>query len=187
MTIQRTAVDRNAIPTALLDSVKQHLRVRHARDDALITRYIASAVSLIERKCNVTMDPTVYVCTADELGHPPMQECTWSLPVNNVHKVEVNDEQTPPVDHAAAFQLWNPDYGGNGYSYLVAINGTRIQASWTLKLEAGLVTPADDMSPAFFALLARMVGSLYETREASAELYGDSWADELAALWRPCA
>lgn len=201
MTIQRITVDHGVLPDAMLDEMKAHLRVKHVRDDMLIKNYTAAAIGMIERKCNVSLDPATYVCTGDELVRSAMSPIplrlrsptapTWSktsytLPLNNVSKATVNDDAEPPVDHSADFTVWNPDFGGNGGSFLVPAANVLgpVNANWLVELEVGLLDP-DDLAPAFFALVARMTGSFYENREASAALWAETWDAELMGLWRP--
>ncbi len=200
MTINRTAVDHTALPDALLPMVKEHCRVRHDRDDQLITSYIASAVGLIERQCNVSLDPATYTCTGDELRRrgplqglgrwripaTPATATSYALPMNNVRTAVVTDAGEPPVDHSTEYELWNPDFGGNGASYLVQqVPSTEaLCPNWLVELEVGILKP-EDLAPAVSILIARMTASLYENREASSALWADTWAAELTALWRP--
>lgn len=188
MTINRKTVDHAALPALLLPQMKEHLRVRHDRDDGLITTYIASAIGLIERKCNVSLDPATVIATADELrrcGYLALGGQSYLLPLNNVRSALVTDATA--TDLSDDFEVWNPDFGGNGSSFLVdRTSGWLIGAGWLLELEVG-VDDATKLAPAFFALIGRMTGSLYENREASSALFEDTWASELMGLWRPCA
>ena len=89
------------------------------------------------------------------------------------------------VDISAGFQLWSADPGGNGASYLLGLEGYCLPyGAQITSLKVGVET-ADTLAPAFFAAIARITGSLYENREASAELMASGFDDELAALWRP--
>ena len=188
MSIQRLTVDRAALPAELLPVIKEHLRVRHTRDDALITTYTAAAISLIERQCNVTLDPATYLVSLDELTGQVGGWLwrSWVLPVNNVSALVVNDGQTPPGDYSASFDVWNADPGGNANSLVVSTGGAQLGTGWTLTLTAG-VAAAADLAPSFLALISRMVGSLYEQREASSPLWAETWAAELSSMWRPTA
>jgi hypothetical protein len=190
MTITRTAVDHDVLPAALLPMVKEHLRVRHDRDDTLITSYIASAIGLLERQCNIALEPASYVCTADELNPgavgPQRPLLSYALPLNNVRVATLTDEAAePPADHSDEFELWNPDFGGNGSSYLVQVAPpVPLALGWLVELDVGVLDSAD-LAPAVAVLIARMTGALYENREASAALWADTWAAEVQALWRP--
>jgi hypothetical protein len=190
MTLQRTTIDRDVLPVALLDAMKAHMRVDHARDDDLIKTYIAAAIGLVEHKCNVSLDPATYIASADELtvSTVRVREAALVLPLNNVRAVTIDDGATPPTDLSDAFTLWNPDFGGNGASYLVAatVNAPTPRTDWVLELTVGIEDP-DTLAPAFFALIARLAGSLYENREASVALWASTWDSELAAFWRPSA
>lgn len=190
MTLQRITVDTSTLPAALLEPVKEHLRVRHTRDDALITGFIAAALGLLERKCNVSLFAASYLATADELrggvALPWPKQPAYTLPLNNVHTVTVTDDAEPPVDQSDNFSVWNPDFGGSGSSWLVGVAGLRITPGWQLALDVGL-EDVKDLAPDFLALVGRATGALYENREASVTLWADSWEAELAALWRPSA
>lgn len=190
--MQRTAVDTTKIPTALLPRIKEHLRVRHTRDDALIADYIAAAVGLLERGCNVSLDPATYIGTTSHgvawCAHYPTTPAqhAYSLPLNNVRTAKINDGATPPNDYTGDYEVWNADFGGNGSSFLVGTGGRLLAPGWVIELDVGLDDPAK-LAPAFFALIARMTGSLYENREAASALWADTWKAELIALWRPSA
>jgi len=196
MSIERVSVDRQVLPDLLLDQIKAHMRVEHARDDALIRVYIAAAVGLIESKCNVNLDPAEYVVTGDELRHSPTTyawrggAARWTLPQNNVRAFTMHDSSaTDAADISAEFTLWNADFGGSASSYLVGAatsTARAVPSQAVLALEVGILD-ADDLAPGFFALIARLSGSMYENREASSALWADTFADELVALWRPSA
>jgi hypothetical protein len=197
MSIERVSVDRQVLPDLLLDQIKAHMRVEHARDDALIRVYIAAAVGLIESKCNVNLDPAEYVVTGDEVHQSPTQvawrggAARWTLPQHNVRSFTMQDSSAfDAADITDDYTLWNADFGGSASSYLVSVG---VGPSWrnvpsqaVLELQVGILDAAD-LAPGFFALIARLSGSMYENREASSALWADTFADELVALWRPSA
>lgn len=196
MTIECTSVDRDVLPDALLDGMKAHIRVEHARDDVLLRTYTAAAIGLVESRCNVSINPAAYVVTGDELqASAPrwlaglgMRPC-WVLPRNNVQTMVVLDSaDAGAADISDQFELWNPELGGSASSYLVGLGTPPAcpPAAAMLSLEVGLEDPAD-LAPAFFVLIARLVGSMYENREASVALWADTFAEELGAAWRPGA
>ena len=187
MSVNRISVDRAALPALMLDSIKEHCRVRHVRDDGLLTTYIAAAIGLVERKCNVSLNPATYVVSPDSLrcvGSLPISGTwrqAWQLPPNNVREVVVTDAAA--ADISDGFELWAPDPGGSSSSYLAAVDGAAMPADAMLTLEVGAEDPAD-LAPEFFSLIARLTGSQYENREASLGLMGDGFDEELIALWR---
>lgn len=63
MTITVVTKDIEALPAELLPLVKQHCRVDHAEDDALLTSIIARAIGHFESKKGVTVNPTAVVWT----------------------------------------------------------------------------------------------------------------------------
>jgi len=186
--INRTSVDRLALPGALLPIIKDQARVRHDRDDTLLTSHISSAIGLCERLCNVSLDPAEYVCSADEVWSCQQLRPTptrWLLPLNNVRGFIVTNGD-PVEDLSAGFTLWNPDYGGNASSYLQSVSGATMPWTSGLALKVGIEDPTE-MSPAFLSLIARMASSMYENREATGELWSGNFSAELLALWRPYA
>jgi hypothetical protein len=191
--IDRISLDVAMLPAALLDKIKAHCRVDHTRDDPILLDYIAAAISTIERKCNVNLNPAEYVVTGDSMTFSgPMRyhgrTCRgWPLPPNNVMSLTIVQSDDPAApDITADYELWNPDYGGNASSYLVGTTATSLPASAVLSLGVGVTDPVD-LAPAFFVLIARLTASIYENREASSELWADTFAEEIASLWRPSA
>jgi hypothetical protein len=194
MSIQRLDVSYAPLPAALLDSIKAHLRVEHDRDDTLIRAYISAAIGICERKCNVSLNPAEYMVTLDELRPrgPKLWaggtwRHSWLLPLNNVREFELLDSATPPNDLSANFELWNADPGGNGSSYLLGLDGYYLPTGAQITSLTVGVLDQETLAPAFFSLIARITGSLYENREASTDLVGDGFDSELIALWRPDA
>jgi hypothetical protein len=193
MTIERLSVERTALPDALLDRIKAHLRVEFTRDDALIHTYTAAAINLVEMKCNVSLNPAEYVVTGDELRASGTRwgfrgaQPRWTLPVNNVRDFTLLESSDADAgDLSLEFELWSPDFGGGAASYLVSVAGRAMPSAGIVQLTVGVDDPTE-LAPAFFSLIARLTGSLYENREASTALWADTFADELATLWRPSA
>lgn len=192
MSIDRISVDTATLPTALLPTAKAHARVEHTRDDPLFITYIAASISMIERKCNVSLNPAVYLMTPDELAPPtPRPACGyrmgWALPVNNANAVLIVQSGDPGApDISTDFQLWSPDYGGSASSYLVETAGQQLPGTARLTVDVG-VTNVPDLAPAFLGIILRLTASMYENREASTGLFDDTFADELVGLWRPFA
>jgi hypothetical protein len=193
MSIERVSVDRAVLPDALLDDIKAHVRVEFARDDALLRTYTAAAIGMVEAKCNVSLNPAEYVVTADELTESGSRwnfagaSGRWTLPLNNVRDFTVvASTALDAEDLTTGFQLWGPDFGGNASSFLVALGAQALPTTAILTLEVGLEDAAD-LAPGFFALIARLAGSMYENREASTALWASTFAEEMGALWRPGA
>ena len=184
--IVRTQTDLSMLPDAMLLTVKGHARVEHARDDVLLRSYTAAAISLIERKCNVSLNPATYTVSADELRYGYGLQPGWWLPLNNVHQFDATD--AAGNDIAADFLLGNMDFGGSSSSYLYPASETSpsMPCSAVLTLSVGVDDPAL-LAPEFLALILRATASLYENREASVDLWAATFASELMSMWRPCA
>jgi uncharacterized phiE125 gp8 family phage protein len=188
-------VDRAALPAALLSLAKDHCRVRHTRDDALIRQYIAQAIDAIERRCSINLNPATFAldlyvrawplcATAPAYVVPPMR---WPLPVNNVLSFTLVD--TNDVDQSAPYTIEQADIGGSAAAYLVGPNIPA--AGWKMTLDVGIDVPAAPalpaMAPAVQAAVLRLVGGYYETRESAVALVIDEFIPELAPVWRPSA
>ena len=65
--MNRLSVHRRALPGALLELVKNGPRVRHNRDSSLMLAHLASAIGLVERMCNVSLNPAEYLVSAGEV------------------------------------------------------------------------------------------------------------------------
>lgn len=186
MTLHQLSVDRTALPMALLDLAKSHLRVRHDRDDTLVGVYIAQAVDEVERRCNINLNPATFALDLYALG--PSTCAGWpvlarqALPVNNVQSFTLEDADG--LDQSAPYAIEQADLGGSASAYLV---GPAVPAAgWTMTADVG-VDNGDDMAPAVLAVVLRLVGGYYENRESPAAVVVDEFAVEMAAVWRPYA
>lgn len=190
----RTEVDFALLPGLLLDLQKQHSRVVHARDDDLIKRYVAMAIGIVERRGNINLVPATYnsagASVAQSIGYP----CCWCaqfsswgylLPFNNVREAHLLD--ATPADVTGAWTVAQQEFGANRDAYLLhPAPAMAIPAGITLELDIGLETP-DDFDPVVLAVVLRIAASLYEYREADLALTEDTFAPELAQVWRPTA
>jgi hypothetical protein len=187
------SVDRLTLPAAMLATAKEHLRVRHDRDDGLITQHLAMAISAVERRCNINVNPAVYALDAPALALAPLRPSTallwpcaasprYALPVNNVVGFTLLDADG--VDQSAGYAIEQADLGGSAAAYLVgayplaAIGGV-------LTLDVGMDAP-EQIDPAVAAAILRLTGGYYENRESPSAVVVDDFLGELAAVWRPC-
>jgi hypothetical protein len=185
------SVDRAALPDALLDVAKDHLRVRHDRDDTLIRMYVAQAIDVVERKGSINLNPSTFAIDPCALPGVAWPAQLWmpagtmgvrlSLPVNNVEAFTVTDADG--VDQSDAYEVEQADLGGSAQAYLV---GPTIAAGWAMTADVGVDDP-DKLAPAVLAVVLRLVGGYYETRESASDLTDDTFVDELVAVWRPSA
>jgi uncharacterized phiE125 gp8 family phage protein len=181
------SVDRTTLPAALLAIAKEHLRVRHTRDDLLITQYIAQAIDAVERRCSINLNPAVYAldpCTLDA-AWPCITRSGAArllLPVNNVQSFTLEDADN--ADQSVGYTIEQADMGGAFSAYLV---GPPISGSgWALALNVGVDT-LEVLSPAVTAAVLRLTGGYYENRESPSAVVADDFLSELVAVWRPGA
>ncbi len=159
-----------------LARVKDFLRIEHAREDALLDGFVATAASLceaftgrvlIERACRKTV-------AAD--GEWQRLAAT---PVKNVTAVSAL-----PADGAAAVAMTPPAYelmidaSGDGWVRGRMAGANRLRVSFV----AGMVAEAGAVPEALTQGMLRLVAHLYTHRDA-AEDKGPPAA--VAALWRP--
>ena len=183
--IERITVDTAILPDAMLLLVKAHCRVEFDRDDALLKLYTAASIGLVERKCNVSLNPATYLVSSDELRYGFGLKPGWWLPLNNVHTFTAEDAGEDITDE---FLLGNSDFGGSTSSYLFPVNDASpsMPSTALMTLQVGLDDPAL-LAPEFLALILRATASFYENREASIDLWAETFRAELMSLWRPTA
>ena len=178
-------VDRTTLPAALLIEAKEHMRVRHARDDSLISTYLGMAIAAVERRCNIRLNPATYEIDGFELR---LESCShaenrfaYRLPVNNVQAITDLIQSGGP-DQAAQYTVTQSDAGGSGNSF---ITGPSLYGNgWTLKAEVGIDDPLE-LDPAVMSCLYRIAGAYYESRESNAPVFVDDFTSELVSVWRP--
>jgi len=88
MTVTLVTQDFTALPTELLPLVKQHCRVDHTNDDALLTSIIARAIARFEQATEVTVNPTAVAWTptaadfTSDMATLPVRPATLATPVS---------------------------------------------------------------------------------------------------------
>ena len=179
------AVDRTTLPAALLIEAKEHMRVRHDRDDSLISTYLGMAIAAVERRCNIRLNPSTYEIDGFELRLDSCDHAAnafrYRLPVNNVQTITDLTQSGGP-DQAAQYTVTQSDAGGSGNSY---ITGPSLYGlGWTLTAEVGIDDPAD-LDPAVLSCLYRIAAAYYESRETNAPVFVDDFTSELLQVWRP--
>jgi uncharacterized phiE125 gp8 family phage protein len=186
-------VDRSSLPAALLDLAKQHLRVRHSRDDLLIQTYVGQAIDAIERRCSINLNPADFELEVHHLDAMPCEalpeHMQLALPVNNVRTFTLTDGDG--VDQSVSYAIEQSDLGGSGQAWLVGPPITEddwlMTAAVGIEVATGSPPPAPDIAPAVLAAVLRMTGGYYENRESSAALAVDDYLNELIPIWRPSA
>jgi uncharacterized phiE125 gp8 family phage protein len=183
-------VDRDQLPAALLELAKQHLRVRHGRDDLLIQTYLAQAIELVERRCSINLNPADFELEVHHLDAQPCrtlpEHMRLALPVNNVRTFTLTDGDG--IDQSLNYAVEQADIGGSGQAYLVGPPVTG--ADWLLTAAVGVDVPVPDqapptLAPAVLAVVLRLAAGYYENRESSSALGVDDFLGELVAIWRP--
>jgi uncharacterized phiE125 gp8 family phage protein len=182
--MNQLSVDRATLPAAMLDLAKTHLRVSHARDDALITSYLAMALATVERRCSINLNEATFDIDLHHLEttccKPVPTHVRIALPVNNVDTFTVIDGGG--ADQSADYVVEQSDIDGTGTAYLVGPPITALD--WTMLVDVGM-PDADTMSPDVLAVVLRIVAAYYENRESSSPVFVDDFASELLSIWRP--
>jgi hypothetical protein len=178
-------VDRTTLPAALLLQAKEHMRVRHDRDDTLIATYLSMGIAAVERRANINLNPTEFEIDGYELRLDSCNHAAnayrYRLPVNNAYELTAI-AQDGGADVAASYTISQSDAGGSGNSY---INGPTLYGNgWKLTVEVGIVDPLE-LDPAVLSCLYRIAGAYYEARETNAAVFVDDFTSELVSVWRP--
>jgi uncharacterized phiE125 gp8 family phage protein len=187
-------LDRDTLPPLMLDTAKAQSRIDHARDDALVTEYLAQAIDDVERLTNATLFQRTITLDTDEVW-PALPAWAWglmasdviriALPFNNVSDLIATgtDSEGNPVDVTASFSLAQVEPGGVGTAFLVGPTDATSWTGVTFQFTAGLADP-NAIAPSVRRVIYRRAAALYEYREAAlpltaAEAGGDP------GVWRP--
>jgi len=171
--------DYTALPIAMLDLARFHMRVAFLDDDETILRYLRWAISYVELFTELRIFPVEVVWTPDVVASRaqcPMQPVSTftaavdALDVSNQYRLE-RSSLTAPV-------------------WLVRIDGTDIEAGLVATLAVGYAD-ANKIPPALEGNILRTTATLYENRESISAISLDqvpTWLnDNLTGLWVPRA
>jgi len=149
MTVNIVMQDFAALPAELLPLVKQHCRVDHNSDDALMTSIIARAIARFEQANEVTVNPTAITWTPKLAD---FKNGAATLPVRPATLA------TPIADYAVVLK-WDSIHG----IPILALEGA---AADGLSVELLCGYPdADAIPPAVLDEVLRSAAHLYEHRE----------------------
>jgi len=87
MTVAVVTQDFAALPAELLPVAKEHCRIDHASDDALMTSIIARAIARFEQMTEVTVNPTAVTWTprrtdfSGDIATLPVRPATLATPL----------------------------------------------------------------------------------------------------------
>jgi hypothetical protein len=181
MSITATGLDRSALPAALLDIVKSHMRVDGTYDDVYITDAIKRAISWFERVTNVTVNPVTWEWSPGQ--------CDF---VNNV--------ATVPVSPVNSFTVTASDLTDLSAGYTIATKSTHGIGLFSLLggYAAGMIVSipsgyadANALDPGIEDAILRYTGHLYENREilvGNTEVLSPGWmSDVIFTYWYPRA
>lgn len=173
-----TAIDRDALPAALLPIAKRHLRITFADDDADITEKLQWSIAYCEKVWGSRVFPA---------------EVDWSPVITNASRYQCPLQpiasftvMSASVDVSAEYEL---ETGAPvDPVWLVHIDGTPFPADAAIGLVAGVADP-DDMDPGERGSIVRLAATLYEYRETVTGLSLDhvpQWINDLiVGSWIP--
>jgi uncharacterized phiE125 gp8 family phage protein len=178
-TIAPTGLDRAALPAALLELAKSHLRVDGTYDDVYIKDAIGRAISWFERVTNVSVNPVTWIwhpwSTAFCLGVAQVPVS----PVNTGFKVEYG-----ATDATADYELATMSMHGIG---LYAIEGAFVDGM-KVTMPSGYADLAA-LDPGITDAILRYTAHLYENREIlvpGVEAQTPGWmSDVVSTYWMP--
>lgn len=154
MTVAVVSRDLQTLPTDLLALAKQHCRVDHASDDALLTSIIARAIARFEATNEGTLNETVV------LWKPKASDFVdgrASTPVRPVKSFQAADSAAVDVTADYALELkWD------------SIHGVQIQVLAGAAVDGLAVTLTcgmDPLDPDVLDVVLRHTAHLYEHRE----------------------
>lgn len=174
--------DYDALPAAMLPTVKKHVRADDfTDDDVILTEYIAQAIGLMERFWDLTVFGSALTWTIDTSSGASKYQC----PKQPVSAFTV---KTDTVDKSSEYRLESYDLAAP--VWLVHIDGTAIPANTVATLTIGYVA-TNKMPPEMRSAIYRVAGTLYEHRESVSTLRPEQmpfWLnDVLGGLWTPRA
>jgi uncharacterized phiE125 gp8 family phage protein len=186
---KQTEVDYVTLAAAMLDDMKAQSRVYHTRDDAILQRHLAWALSTVERRANINLHAATYrsagaVATAC-YGHcwcPMAGTFGYRLPFNNVRALRLFDAED--VDITGAWAIVQERFGSNAEAYAVNPNGASAAGGAVIELDVG-VDDVAALDPAVVQAVQRIAASAYEHREAISPLTDGGFDAELMQIWRP--
>lgn len=182
----RLSIDRTALPTGLLPSVKAHCRVEFDRDDVYLTGVASRAIDLFERLTEWGVFGRTYlwsVTAAD--GSADGAAWRWLLPLAPVASIKAD---AGGVDVSAQYRIAaaSPDMRGDAWMFRDTGEPDPMPA---ITLTAGYAA-ADQMPPGVLDFVLRCSALLYENREAALMPGADMMAyanSLLAGHWLPKA
>lgn len=180
-----TAVDYAALPAALLDIAKQHMRVDFTDDDDLIERYLASAIAHVELVSGWRIFPTIVSWFPTLIS----TAYAYRTPLGPVASFLVMlDEPAPPTDISNQFAIITDTPVTP--SWLSKKDKTAFPTPITMTLNVGY-TDADKLPPNMSDVILRIAASLYENRETVSQpslTQVPFWMNDLiVGLWIPRA
>jgi uncharacterized phiE125 gp8 family phage protein len=161
VTVAIVAVDRDALPAALLPLAKAQLRVDWSGEDAFITSVLARAIARFEQVNEVTINPTTVAWTVDSSAFSTLNGGPGAtLPVRPVSAFTAQGGE-PPADVSGDYAIslkWDSIHGCpiQKLTGAAADLGVELTAGYT-----GLAT----LPPPLIDVVLRHTAHLYEHRE----------------------
>lgn len=171
-------VDYAALPTAMLDLAKKHMRVDFTDDDEYITGCLARAIQLFEYKSGQ------HIFSAQADWHPEASDGPIICPVQPVADFIATDADAADVSDAYAVTSTGSATAPVMFS---TVDGSPIPAGLDVVLAIGF-EDVDTMPPAVTDSVLRIAAMLYDQRESVAapmDQVPSWWDDLLVGQWIP--
>ena len=184
---KRTKIDREALPDALLDTAKTHMRVEFTRDDDYIKLCIARAIDFFERITELTVTPQTWAWTPSDavnVDGVAAYVLTWQPEPS----FTAWDGSTPPLDISDQFEIrGGEDPDAFGLRWISPIDPSTAYASPNFEITAGY-EDEESMPPGILSFVLEAASWFYEYREAGPMPGADGVAylnQLLTAYWVP--
>lgn len=181
MSITATGLDRSALPAALLDIAKSHLRIDGTYDDAYIADAIKRAISWFERVTNVSVNPVTWVWSP---GQGDFCNNLATVPVSPVNSFTVMASDL--TDLSAGYTIATMSTHGIGLFSLLG----GYAAGMTVSIPSGYADEIE-LDPGIEDAVLRYTGHLYQNREilvGNTEVLSPGWmSDVISTYWMPRA
>ena len=179
--IAATGLDRSALPAALLDIAKSHMRIDGNYDDAYIADAIKRAISWFERVTNVSVNPVTWVWSP---GQCDFVNRLATVPVSPVNSFTVT--ATDLTDLSANYTIETMSTHGIGLFSLLG----GYAAGMIVSIPSGYAD-ADVLDPGIEDAVLRYTAHLYENREilvGNTEVLSPGWMTNIiSTYWYPRA
>jgi uncharacterized phiE125 gp8 family phage protein len=179
--IAPSALDRSALPAAMLQLAKSHCRIDGSYDDAYVTATLARSIAWFERVTQISVNPVTWSWFPDQ---GDFVGGVAAVPVSPVNSFTVKDAAA--VDISSGYAITTMSTHGIG---LYALKGSYV-AGMSVAIVSGYQN-VGTLDPGISDILLRYTAHLYENREIlvlGTDAATPGWInDVIAGYWMPRA